>query len=42
MSNTIKHPPMPDRFTRKHRTAAHQARTKRDQAAVREIRKEAA
>lgn len=38
MSDTHKHPPKPDRFTRKHRTAAHQARTKRDQASARETK----
>jgi hypothetical protein len=32
MSRTQKHPPKPDRFTKKHRTGAHQARTKRESA----------
>jgi hypothetical protein len=38
MSRTSKHPPKPDRFTKKHRTSAHQARTKRAQAGKRDGR----
>ena len=36
MSDTRKHPPKPDRFTKRHRTSAHQARTKRVLATLRE------
>lgn len=35
MSRTEKHPPKPDRFTKKHRIAAHQARAKRVLATLR-------
>ena len=40
MSDTRKHPPKIDRFTKKHRTAAHQARTKRVLASLRETNSE--
>lgn len=40
MSRTRKHPPKPDRFTKKHRTGAHQARIKRVVATIRELRLE--
>lgn len=35
MSRTVKHPPKPDRFTKRHRTAAHQARSRRVLATLR-------
>lgn len=42
MSRTKKHPPKPDRFTKKHRTGAHQARSKRALATLRFLRLEGA
>lgn len=38
MSRTTKHPPKPDRFTKKHRTGGHQARSKRVLATLRYLR----
>lgn len=40
MSRTAKHPPKCDRFTKKHRVGAHQARAKRVLAAMRDARVE--
>lgn len=40
MSRTKKHPPKPDRFTKKHRTGGHQARSKRVLATLRFLRLE--
>ena len=40
MSRTTKHPPKPDRFTKKHRTGGHQARSKRVLATLRFLRME--
>jgi hypothetical protein len=40
MSRTTKHPPKPDRFTKKHRTGGHQARSKRVLATLRYLRLE--
>ena len=37
MSRSIKHPPKPDRFTKKHRTGGHQARAKRVIATLRHL-----
>jgi hypothetical protein len=37
MSRTKKHPPKPDRFTRRDRTAANQARAKRVVATIRHL-----